>query len=395
MKADVVHIRASPNRANIYLYKLNVGSDLSCFRWLLDTLIEKNQDTPKTIIYCRRQKDCGQLFCHFLQELGDGAYLPFAAKISVNCLLGMYHANTLNKHKNRVINELLNEGGVCRVVFATTALGMGINIPNIRYVVHYGPPREVDDFMQEIGRGGRDGDETNALMFYNGVQLRNCDKAMKSYVKSENVCLRQIILNQFEETNVPNQGTHKCCMVCHKLCKCEGETCAIPLLSFQTSKPPNIAEVNEQPKKRTVSFQEKELLKELLTHYQKMLASKCPSYYLSSESCTGFTDAVLSSTVKKCKFIFTLDDVVKHVQVYTRPHAVEILLILNEIFDDIDISTELQYECTQPTLPKMLDYDIGYGGDDYPNSSCESACSDSESDTSVTSGISGINDLHV
>ena len=126
-----------------------------------------------------------------------------------------------------------------------------------------------------------------------------------------------------------------------------------------------------------------------------MLASKCPSYYLSSESCTGFTDAVLSSTVKKCKFIFTLDDVVKHVPVYTRPHAVEILLILNEIFDDIDISTELQYECTQPTLPKMLDYDIGYGGDDYPNSSCESACSDSESDTSVTSGISGINDLHV
>ena len=53
------------------------------------------------------------------------------------------------------MTELLKVNGVCRVVIATTALGMGINIPNVRYVIHYGPPREVDDFMQEIGQRQR------------------------------------------------------------------------------------------------------------------------------------------------------------------------------------------------------------------------------------------------
>lgn len=151
MKCDVVHIYVNPNRPNIYLYKLNVMSDLSCFKWLLVTLVEQNRDAPKTIIYCKRQKDCGLIFRHFLYELGDIAYLPYTDKRSDNCLLGMYHANTLDKHQKRVLNELLKVDGVCRVVIATTALGMGINIPNVRYVIHCGPPREIDDFLQEIG----------------------------------------------------------------------------------------------------------------------------------------------------------------------------------------------------------------------------------------------------
>ena len=126
--------------------------------------------------------------------------------------------------------------------------------------------------------------------------------------------LRQIILDQFEETNVPNQGTHKCCMVCHKLCKCGGEACTIPFLTFESSKPISAA-VHQLQKKQIVTIQKKEILKELLTDYQKRLASKCPSYYLSSESRTGFTNSIISSTVKKCKLRFTMSDIIEHVTV--------------------------------------------------------------------------------
>ena len=281
MKSDVVHIRINPNRPNIYLYKLHVTSDLSCFKWLLVVLTEQHQDAPKTIIYCRRQKDSSIIFRHFIFELGDSAYLPNMDKRSDHCLLGMYHANTLNKHKKRLMTELLKVNGVCRVVIATTALGMGINIPNVRYVIHYGPPREVDDFMQETGRGGKDGKEATSLLYYNGTQLHKCEKSMKVYAKSTGVCLRQIILNQFEETNVPNQGTHKCYMVCHQLCKCSGEACTVPQLPFESTKQISVP-IRRQQNKRTVTFHEKKLLKELLTDYQKRIASKCPSYYLSS-----------------------------------------------------------------------------------------------------------------
>ncbi len=113
MKSDVVHIRVGPNRPNIYLYKLCVTKDLSCFRWLLVTLTELNRDAPKSIIYCRRQKDCGIIFRHFIFELGNSAYLPNTDKRSDHCLLGMYHANTLEKHKKRVMTELLKVDGVC------------------------------------------------------------------------------------------------------------------------------------------------------------------------------------------------------------------------------------------------------------------------------------------
>ena len=169
------------------------------------------------------------------------------------------------------MTELLKVNRVCRVVIATTALGMGINIPNVRYVIHYGPPREVDDFMQEIGRGGRYGKEATPLLYYNGMQVRKC-------------------------VNVPNQATHKCCMVCHQLCKCGGETCTVPQLPFESTKQISVR-ISRQQNKRTVTVQEKELLKELLTDYQKRIASKYPSYYLSSESSTGFTDSVISTTV--------------------------------------------------------------------------------------------------
>ena len=258
MKSDVVHIRINPIRPNIYLYKLHVTSDLSCFKWLLVVLTEQHQDAPKTIIYCRRQKDCGIIFCHFIFELGDSAYLPNMDKRSDHCLLGMYHANTLDKHKKRVMTGLLKVNGVCRVVIATTALGIGINIPNVRYVIHYGPPREVDDFMQEIVRGGRDGKEATSLLYYNGTQLHKCEKPMKVYAKSTGVCLRQITLNQFEETNVPNQGTHECYMVCHQLCKCSGEACTVPQLPFESTKQISVP-IRPQQNKRTVTFHEKNL----------------------------------------------------------------------------------------------------------------------------------------
>ena len=77
LRPDLVKIYVSPNRPNIYLFKRKVSKDLKdTFAWLIYSIKEKKKDTPKTIIYCKSQKDCGRLFPHFKGELGDHAYYP-------------------------------------------------------------------------------------------------------------------------------------------------------------------------------------------------------------------------------------------------------------------------------------------------------------------------------
>ncbi|XP_031556980.1 Werner syndrome ATP-dependent helicase-like [Actinia tenebrosa] len=141
LKPDVHQIVVSPDRPNIYLYKAKVNKNLKCFEWLISALKKDNLDTPKTIVYCKSQKQCGQLYRHFKIELGPNAYYPDGSKqLSKNCLIGMYHANTLSKHKERVAEAFFESSANCRVIFATTALGMGINVQDIHQVIHYGPP---------------------------------------------------------------------------------------------------------------------------------------------------------------------------------------------------------------------------------------------------------------
>lgn len=59
------------------------------------------------------------------------------------------------------------------MVFATNALGMGINFRDIAYVILYGPPRNIEDFVHEIGRVGRDGRKAVSALFYQGNICEN------------------------------------------------------------------------------------------------------------------------------------------------------------------------------------------------------------------------------
>ena len=140
MKDDTYQIRVSPDRPNIFLDKQKVDGDISkTFAWLIDLLKKEAMETFKTIVNCKSQKDCGLLFKLFKFELGEMAYFLLGGPtVSSNMLIGMFHAKTLKRHKERVSDSLFEEQGVCRVVFASTALGMGVNLQGMRQVIHYG-----------------------------------------------------------------------------------------------------------------------------------------------------------------------------------------------------------------------------------------------------------------
>ena len=98
---------------------------------------------------------------------------------------------------------------------------MGVNLRDVRQVIHYGPSRQVDDFVQEMGRAGRDGKPAKSLLFFTGHQLKTCEDTMKLYANG-NDCLHKVLLAKFGATASSTNVAHDCCVICHAACKCLG-----------------------------------------------------------------------------------------------------------------------------------------------------------------------------
>ena len=98
---------------------------------------------------------------------------------------------------------------------------MGVNIPNIQRVVHYGILRDTEEYIQEVGRGGRDKEKFEAIVLYKSFHLAACDDEMKSYIHNpSNQCRRKSTMCFFKEKcNGPSLG-HDCCGICTKACDC-------------------------------------------------------------------------------------------------------------------------------------------------------------------------------
>ena len=74
---------------------------------------------------------------------------------------------------------LLND---VRLIVATNAFGMGIDKPDVRWVIHWDIPQTLEDYFQEAGRAGRDGNPAEAIVFYNEVDIKNAEKLLNEYL---------------------------------------------------------------------------------------------------------------------------------------------------------------------------------------------------------------------
>ena len=66
--------------------------------------------------------------------------------------------------KDQILKELALPTSKVGVIFATIAMGMGVDIPSIRHIIHVGPPRTIREYFQETGRAGRDGQSSTAVL---------------------------------------------------------------------------------------------------------------------------------------------------------------------------------------------------------------------------------------
>ena len=382
MRPDRHEIIVSPDRPNIYLYKAKVNDDLlKSFDWLLTMLKAELGSCPKTLVYCKSIKDCGKLFTFFKDHLGTFAYANCDEQVAKNMLIGMYHHNTLEKHKKIIVNSLYSAEGTCRVIFCTNALGMGINFPDIRYIVHYGPPRNIEDFLQEVGRGGRDGKPAVAILLFQGNHLRKCDRTIKQYANSENIeCLRTSILAEFGEAK-SNPVGHDCCLLCHEKCHCNGSNPCTKQIPFDLHK--NQSQSNKQTllKKRKIMPDDIKLLEELLNDYQQKLVNSCSTYFLSPECTTGFSNNLKKSILSNAKYIFDIEYVLDNLHVFNVQHAIDITYMCADVFADFEVHIDEKYKMatTYQAAAGADNYDLDYGGN-YSYSECDRESESEESE---------------
>ena len=125
---------------------------------------------------------------HLMSQLGKKVFFPNCSPVKDNCLIGIYHSNSWQSSKDRVM-EQFKYCGVKRVIIATTALCMGVNFPDVWVIINWGPARSILDQHQEAGRAGRDGKTAHVIVIYHGQQVGHCEQQIKDFVRAKG-CFR-------------------------------------------------------------------------------------------------------------------------------------------------------------------------------------------------------------
>ena len=163
-------VSLSPNRPNIFYAVRQRTTVESDFEEVILDLKKNSVLANRVIVYCRSLNMCATLYAHFLHCLGDRSYYPRdATQISDNRLFGMFHSNTPDHNKLVILKSLVKSDGVVRVVFATMALGMGVDFVGLNTIIHYGAPRSLDDYFQELGRAGRSGASATSTVYWQPI----------------------------------------------------------------------------------------------------------------------------------------------------------------------------------------------------------------------------------
>lgn len=165
--------KSSFNRPNLY-YEVrsktkNVDKDI--IKYI------KSQEGKSGIIYCLSRKKVEEL----------------AEMLSVNNIKALpYHAGMDSAQRNANQDAFLWEK--VDVIVATIAFGMGIDKPDVRYVIHYDIPKSLEGYYQETGRAGRDGGEGQCIAFYTSKDLQKLEKFMQGKPIAEQEIGRQLLL---------------------------------------------------------------------------------------------------------------------------------------------------------------------------------------------------------
>lgn len=348
-EAAMQEILVSPDRENI-MYHVEMakkGQEMEKLMWLVNLAKEVGSSTPKTIIFCNTYNELAAVFVYLLRMLQDHVYVPGQPKTPANRIVDIFHSMTLKKYKDRVMDSFKVNAGNARIVLATSALGMGVNFPDVRYIIHLGPATSIVDHVQQSGRAGRDGKQAYNVVITTGQKLAHCEVDIKNFAKAAD-CLRKALMKPLDVTVNSVDPLHNCCSNCKKMCTCNGEDCNCEELPFT-----KCCDENQPRETRVIGKEDEIALEEALKEFQSFLNTGTTTLLGSTH---GFTDELIKEIIINAANIFSLNDILSTLPIFSTAHARFVLGIFQDLFEDTECADDEELISTLDCLLSVSDH---------------------------------------
>ena len=220
-------VQQTPDRPNVHLRKIKKETDsdiLNVFEGIFmvecDSLKKDPVSYPITLMFMPLK-----YISHasaYLKYLFGGIFLSVPYSI--------IYSNQEKDIIDNTIKCLQEINPPIRLILTTSVSGMGFDPPCIERIIHVCPPRNISQYLQEIGRAGRRGQAAEAILYYSNADislaLPDINHDIREYCHSES-CLRKALLTPFGF--VPNSVTGcSCCSFCKKACRCDICSFSVP-----------------------------------------------------------------------------------------------------------------------------------------------------------------------
>jgi RecQ family ATP-dependent DNA helicase len=182
----------NPIRSHIGMSFVNVANDdNSRIKAIIEYIRQNNIDSTKSrmLVFCRTRMQC-ELCAAYLEE--HMSEFGFSYDDEGRSPIGFFHAGMDADDREDVYQQF--KTGSISVLCATKAFGMGMDIPNVHYIVHYSPPSVLEDYLQEVGRAGRKKEDYEAAGFVGDKLLPTiCLVSKEDFKKAKELLIKSML----------------------------------------------------------------------------------------------------------------------------------------------------------------------------------------------------------